>query len=885
MENHFNIETPIAKPFCWSDNPAYISGWFVDLFGRPAKCVRVRNGLSYHPCAIQERPDVVSAFRERWPEMSSAVGFYVEVPTGFGLRRLVIEAETVAGDRVDLGQRLIWMRLYRSRDERLAMPGDDEVFPTERQSGPTQQPDVKAIAFYLPQFHSIPENNAWWGHGFTEWTNVRPARPQFDEHYQPHIPHDDVGYYDLTDAAVLERQARMARSAGIYGFCFYYYWFAGKRLLERPLEQLLQSGRPAMPFCFCWANENWSRRWDGYDSEVLIAQAHSPEDDEAVIRDLARAFRDSRYIRVNGRPLLLLYRPALLPDPAATATRWRAWCRRDGIGEIHLAGVRGFGCNEPAPFGLDSLVEFPPNDSGAQPLSSTEVKEGEQFAGKLYDYRQVRANCLSVGRQSFRLFRGVMPSWDNTARRKHKGAVYLRSSPAAFANWLRRAVELTRDCAPDAERFLFINAWNEWAEGCHLEPDERYGYAWLNATNQVLGSWATLPPVTRNRVLFISHDFARAGAQLFLLRLLMWLSKNTVLTFDLLINVDASRERGASAPELDLLSRFRELCPVYFVSTKTGLPENFERIQKREYQLVYANTSTLGDLVGGIKIDGIPVITHVHELSYWIEKRMPAGAIQKLDALTDTFIACSKAVADNLIQRQRVPATKVEIIHAYTSLARAAQLATESSPTAARLALGIPPETFLVVACGTLDWRKGPDLLLDAVINLRKLAPSLAIKILWLGGKTDVDGVTDLEDRILNHDLGDVFVLQGVVGNPLEYMLAADCFALPSREDPFPLVMLEAASLERPMVAFHESGGAPELLADGAGLLAPHGDVNQFAICLARIAADREFAQALGAEARRRVSQKYCEEVLAPRIHRLIETSFLGRPTATQLTT
>ena len=489
MENHFNIEAPIAKTFCWSENPAYISGWFVDLFGRPAKCVRVRNGLSYHPCAIQERPDVVSAFRERWPEMSSAVGFYVEVPTGFGLRRLMIEAETVAGDRVELGQRLIWMRLYRSRDERLALPGDDEVFPTERQSGPTPQPDVKAIAFYLPQFHSIPENDAWWGKGFTEWTNVRPTRPQFDEHYQPHIPHDDVGYYDLTDAAVLERQARMARSAGIYGFCFYYYWFAGKRLLERPLEQLLQSGRPEMPFCFCWANENWSRRWDGYDSEVLIAQAHSPEDDESVIRDLARAFRDSRYIRVNGRPLILLYRPALLPDPAATATRWRAWCRRDGIGEIHLAGVRGFGCNEPAPFGLDSLVEFPPNDSGAQPLSSTEVKGGEQFAGKLYDYRQVRANCLNVGRQSFRLFRGVTPSWDNTARRKHKGAVHLQSSPAAFANWLRRAVELTRDCAPEAERLLFINAWNEWAEGCHLEPDARYGYAWLNVTRSVLGSW------------------------------------------------------------------------------------------------------------------------------------------------------------------------------------------------------------------------------------------------------------------------------------------------------------------------------------------------------------------------------------------------------------
>ncbi len=884
MTSYYNLERPLDRRFGWSDNPVVVSGWFLDSNGKSAKVIRVWNGATATPCSVIERGDVIGHFHDQFPQAEADVGFSVEVAVGVGLRRLIIEAELADGTKQRIGERLLWVRPYVHRDERLSLKGDSDLFPQKATFQNKNIPEVNAIAFYLPQFHPIPENDKWWGLGFTEWTNVKPAIPWFEGHYQPHIPHPDVGYYDLRERETLDRQASLARAAGIYGFCFYYYWFGGKRLLERPLEAFLKSETPDIPFCYCWANENWSRRWDGHKGELLISQCHSPEDDLNVIRDLIRAFRDRRYIRVNGRPLLIIYRPALFESMRDTVGRWREECRTQSIGEIYVCGVKGFGCDSPEPFGLDALLEFPPNDSGAQPIPPTGTAS-PGFSGLVYDYRQVRSNSLQLGRSPFKLFRGVTPSWDNTARRKNKGSVFVNSSPAAYAEWLRLAASRTIAEHPEGERFLFVNAWNEWAEGCHLEPDERHGYAWLNATNQMLGSWTTLPPVTRNRVLFISHDFARAGAQLFLLRLLTWLSKNTVLTFDLLINVDASRERGASAPELDLLSCFRELCPVYFVSNKTGLPENFERIQKREYQLVYANTSTLGDLVGGIKIDGIPVITHVHELSYWIEKRMPAGAIQKLDALTDTFIACSKAVADNLIQRQRVPATKVEIIHAYTSLARAAQLATESSQAAARLALGIPPETFLVVACGTLDWRKGPDLLLDAVINLRKLAPSLAIKILWLGGKTDVDGVTDLEDRILNHDLGDVFVLQGVVGNPLDYMLAADCFALPSREDPFPLVMLEAASLERPMVAFHESGGAPELLADGAGLLAPHGDVNQFAICLAKIAADREFAQSLGAEARRRVSQKYCEEVLAPRIHRLIETSLLVRPTTTQLTT
>ena len=471
----FNLERPGPALMARSANPAVIAGWFVDAHGSPAKVIRVRNGASYHVAAALERPDVASHFREKWPNLSERLGFQVEVPTGVGPRRLVIEAETTDGEIVRLGERIIWMRPYESVESRLALPGDDDVIPPEREAVPVAVPDVKAIAFYLPQFHAIKENDEWWGPGFTEWSNVRPAEPQFAEHYQPHEPHPDLGYYDLTKPEILERQAALARSAGIYGFCYYYYWFGGKRLLERPLDAMLASGRPEMPFCFCWANEHWSRRWDGREREILIAQSHSPEDDLAIIADLARGFSDQRYIRIEGAPLLLVYRPALLPDACSTFQRWRDWCRDQGIGPLHLAGVKGFGCDEAGKWGLDSLVEFPPNDSGAQQLPHDAVAGKPDFEGKLFDYRQVRAACLKPGRPPYRLFRGVMPSWDNTARRKNRGSVFVKSSPGAFANWLRSTVARTREEHDPEHRIVFINAWNEWAEGCHLEPDCRYG--------------------------------------------------------------------------------------------------------------------------------------------------------------------------------------------------------------------------------------------------------------------------------------------------------------------------------------------------------------------------------------------------------------------------
>lgn len=345
---------------------------------------------------------------------------------------------------------------------------------------------VRLIAFYLPQFHAIPENDRWWGEGFTEWTNVRPATAMFEGHYQPHVP-GDLGYYNLLDTEVQARQVALARLYGVGGFCFYTYWFNGKLLLEKPVENYLANRQLDLPFCLCWANENWTRRWDGLESEILVQQKHSHDDDLAFIRHVARFMRDDRYMRINDRPLLLVYRPKLLPSAIETAKRWRTWCRQEGIGEIYLAYTQSFELTDPAAYGFDAAVEFPPNDTQLPNVTARAKPRHPDFGNTLYDWRFLVWRSRNYSKPGYKLFRGVCPSWDNTARRKNKANIFVNSSPKGYREWLGNAVSDTcnRLRNPD-ERLVFVNAWNEWAEGAYLEPDQKYGYAYLEATRQAL---------------------------------------------------------------------------------------------------------------------------------------------------------------------------------------------------------------------------------------------------------------------------------------------------------------------------------------------------------------------------------------------------------------
>jgi len=344
---------------------------------------------------------------------------------------------------------------------------------------------VRLIAFYLPQYHPIPENDRWWGKGFTEWTNVTKAAPNFAGHYQPRLP-ADLGFYDLRVPEVREEQAALARQYGVYGFCYYYYWFAGKRLLNRPLDEVVQSGRPNFPFCVCWANENWSRRWDGLDAEILIAQEHSDEDDLNFIRTLEPALRDPRYIRIDGRPLLLLYQPNLLPDAARTAEIWRRYCREVGIDDPYLAIVQSLGFTaDPQDFGFDAAVEFPPHAMSVL-AERPEHLLNPDFRGRFYDYAATANFFMNRPPMPYPFFRTAMPSWDNTARRQDTSDIFLNSTPERYQRWLRHLADQARQFQFGDERVVFVNAWNEWAEGNYLEPDRQFGHQYLEATRDAL---------------------------------------------------------------------------------------------------------------------------------------------------------------------------------------------------------------------------------------------------------------------------------------------------------------------------------------------------------------------------------------------------------------
>jgi lipopolysaccharide biosynthesis protein len=365
---------------------------------------------------------------------------------------------------------------------------------------------ARAIAFYLPQFHPIPENDQWWGRGFTEWTNVSKAVPQFVGHYQPRLP-GELGFYDLRVVDVMRRQAELAKLYGLAGFCFYYYWFDGRRLLERPLQQLLDSDID-LPFCICWANENWTRRWDGMDQDILIAQHYSPEDDLAFIRSLIPMLLDPRYIRVDGRPLIVLYRPSLLPDAAATLNRWRDHCHLVGVGEIFLCMAQ-FDQLDPRPDGFDAAVEFPPHKlgHGIPPINDDLEIVNPNYEGYIIDYENIVNRANQEPHPSFPMIRGVFPSWDNEARKPGRGYTAANATPSKYRAWLRSAVSYAQKNPIRGERLVFINAWNEWAEGAYLEPDRRYGYAYLNATRQALQLPTTYGIKPSNTILVVIHAF------------------------------------------------------------------------------------------------------------------------------------------------------------------------------------------------------------------------------------------------------------------------------------------------------------------------------------------------------------------------------------------
>jgi hypothetical protein len=337
------------------------------------------------------------------------------------------------------------------------------------------------VAFYLPQFHPVPENDAWWGRGFTEWTNVVQARPLFEGHYQPHLP-ADVGFYDLRVPEVRELQADLAASHGVDAFCYYHYWFGGRRVLHRPFDEVRSSGRPSLPFMLCWANENWTRAWDAGTHEILLEQSYDAEERADHLAYLIDAFRDERYLRIDGRPAFGIYRISALPDAEGFVAELRQAAKEAGIGDLHIIKFDAHGnLDDPAATGCDVSAQFFPH--GTHEANLQELALPLAPPGNLVlPYEGVARGFLDMPAPAWTRYECVTPSWDNTPRRGDGRSWMLHgSTPELYESWLRAVVERAPERA-SGQPVVFINAWNEWAEGAHLEPDLRWGDAYLRAT-------------------------------------------------------------------------------------------------------------------------------------------------------------------------------------------------------------------------------------------------------------------------------------------------------------------------------------------------------------------------------------------------------------------
>jgi lipopolysaccharide biosynthesis protein len=349
---------------------------------------------------------------------------------------------------------------------------------------PTAHP-VRFIAYYLPQFHRSSENDDWWGSGFTEWTNVTKAVPRYPGHYQPRLP-ADLGFYDASRKETLLHQAELARLGGIYGFCIHDYWFSGRKLLGKPLDTLLANPDIDLRFCLNWANESWSRRWDGSEADVLMQQGYHRGDPERYVDSIAAAIRDPRYIRIDGRPLLMIYRPSAIPDISASVAGWRRRFHELGLGEPYLVMPQVFGQSDPRPAGFDAAAGFPPHGGwDIRDDRRAAVIHDPDFMGGVRSYELLAQLFEAEAPTDYTFFPGCCPMWDNEARKPRRGQGFYGSSPRRYGEWLANAARRVQSAAHPDERIVFINAWNEWAEGAYLEPDRHYGAAYLNETRRV----------------------------------------------------------------------------------------------------------------------------------------------------------------------------------------------------------------------------------------------------------------------------------------------------------------------------------------------------------------------------------------------------------------
>jgi glycosyltransferase involved in cell wall biosynthesis len=705
--------------------------------------------------------------------------------------------------------------------------------------------DIKLIAFYLPQFHPIKENDEWWGKGFTEWTNVSKALPQFKGHYQPHLP-GELNFYDLRIPEVMERQVDLAKTYGIYGFCFHYYWFDGRRILDKPVDQFIESNIE-FPFCLCWANENWTRSWDGEENEILLEQNYKNDDLKQFIVDIEKYFADSRYIRIDNKPLLIIYRPSLIPNLKKIVSGWRAYCKENGIEDIYILGVyvKSWGYSNHKKYGLDGMLEFPPHsmyESGATIMNDKVSKVNKNFNGLVFDYKEYVENEKYFSANVKELYKGISPSWDNTPRRGDAATIYHGSTPELYKKWLIDIINHTKRVFTKEKQIVFLNAWNEWAEGAHLEPDRKYGYAYLEATREAIIE--TSKKKKNRKILVVGHDAFQHGAQILLLNIVKYLNKR--FKYKVYVVLKNSGE---------LLDEFKKVSKVYILNNGDSDKEIKHIIQKIKNEGVehaIANTVITGNIVRIIKEENMKVVSLVHELSGVIKQYRAINNVKDILTYSDKIIFPSEFVKKDIETMVTVNKDKVIVCPQGLFFKNQYNNNYDEAKKILRKEMNLPKNSKIVLGIGYADKRKG----IDIFINIaNKFESEKELFFIWIG-KKDISfwEKNNLEEKI--EKTKNIILLDYQQDLSLYYS-GSDIFLLTSREDPFPNVVIDALDAGLPVVGFENAGGFSDIVHNDTGRLVPYLDLEIMEQSCRELIYNDKLRKQLGDNGKKEITKKF----------------------------
>lgn len=689
---------------------------------------------------------------------------------------------------------------------------------------------VKKLAFYLPQFHPIPENDEWWGEGFTEWNNVTRAKPLFPGHWQPRRP-GPMGFYDLRVPATMNKQFALARRYGIDGFCFYYYWFNGKKLLEKPLEMLMAGETDPFPFCICWVNESWTRSWDGMSGEILIESNQTLEGTKAFIRDLEPVLKNKNYIRVDGRPLILVYCAQKLDCPLESVEDWRSFARESGIGELQICAVQSFGFDDPTPIGFDAAVEFPPHCVPHKHEGLTYCRDysdeekmqlgvASDFSGIVRDYEYFASCATRRPKEPYVLYKGCMLAWDNTARRNLSSCIFDRFSVAAYRKWLSTCIDYCQrdELNPYRDSFVFINAWNEWAEGSTLEPDSHFGYSLLNATRDAAKQAKWIEPFTtysqgsplgslnsydHSNIVIFGHDAHFHGAQMLLLNMV----NNLVRRMGCKVYIFLLQ--GG-----ELAEAYSKLGSITIISESIGEDSNIDvtlkRLKRMGYDRAILNTTVSGSYTKLFKQNGFVVSNLIHELPSLIRAYGLEETLHEICTWSDDIVFSSEYSRSNLKEEFNVNIANSRILPQGINL-NSLYSDKDKIRTRTRDSIEVSEDCLIVIGCGFADFRKGIDIFIRVAKGVA--AQIKKIKFIWVG-RLDPQIESYLLADIQNMDLQSIVVITGNIPQEklFEYLLASDIFLLTSREDPLPSVVMHAFDAGLPVIGFKDAGGFSEIL-------------------------------------------------------------------------